>query len=524
MSRLARTTLRTLALLGTTALTAGALGAFGIIAAPGFAAPAFAAPGDGGTGSITVHKHEQTSAPLGPNDGTELDLSGQSVNPLVAGFRSCTIGGIDLATQTDWLRLKNLVVTPAAAPAQPPAVTEGGIPLPLTCGSEQKTQASDGTTTFANLPADRAYVIYESASPHGALKVAAPAIITVPYPGTTSGTWNSHPHIYPKNVIVGSGATKTSKDTFGALTYTITVPIRPLPAGETYTEFIIEDQLSQTLTYSKLATVKLTNSAGPAVPLTAADYTLTGTLNVPKTKIVLTLTPAGLGKLDTSIGEKLVLTFQASSRIADNTANTALVRINGSASVNQRALRSGGETEIGTPGNGWHYGGQHYDIFVTDPKTGVRTPVEGVGFQTYMMPDRAVTSCPATEAEITSLPNWEDDLLGPDPEDILSGADGISWMTGNSSQGLHVGAYCGYLKILPQGLKGFAGPYYHNVVDLNGKVEVELFRTDITAGDMPSLPQTGAAGNFVLVVGGTVLLLAAGTLMVARRRGVAVRG
>ncbi|SJN08494.1 Fimbrial subunit type 2 precursor [Leucobacter sp. 7(1)] len=517
MSRLARTTLRTLALLGTTALTAGALGAFGIIAAPGFAAPAFAAPGDGGTGSITVHKHEQTSAPLGPNDGTELDLSGQSVNPLVAGFRSCTIGGIDLATQTDWLRLKNLVVTAAPNPALPPIVTESGTQLPLTCGAEQLTQANDGTTTFAGLAADRAYVLFESASPDGALKVAAPAIVTVPYPGTQAGTWNSHPHIYPKNVIVGSGATKTSAAQFGVVYYTITVPIKPLPQGETYSEFIIEDQLSPDLTYARAATVKLTSSTGSAVPLTQADYTLTGDLNTSKTKLVLTLSPSGLAKLDANIEGKLVLRF-GTQAVTSNNANTALVKINGSASVNQRAHRSGSGSGVETPGPGWSYPGQHYEVFVKDPQTGARLPVAGAGIQTYMHPDRTATSCPASPAEMLSHPDWDDGFLGPAPEDNLSDTTGISWIAGIADLGLLEGPYCGYIDIMPQGYKGVTGPYLHVVTGPDGTTEVELFRVDIIAGDMPPLPETGAAGNIFLGVGGAALVLGSGVLIIARHR------
>lgn len=86
------------------------------------AGPAMAAPGEGGDGTLTVHKLEQPEGgDLGPNDGSELPLTG--VNPLEAGFTACSIDDIDLTVAADWERLKGIVVT--IDPNGDPVATEG---------------------------------------------------------------------------------------------------------------------------------------------------------------------------------------------------------------------------------------------------------------------------------------------------------------------------------------------------------------------------------------------------------------
>lgn len=526
MSAPPRRPLRAAAILGVAAIAVGALGAVAL--------PATADPGTGGTGStgsITVHKYEQMDQPIGPSDGSELDLSGITVNGLVAGFTACEITGIDLARASDWHRIPNLIARAAANPSIPPEVTEEGTPLALNCGPQRMTPTDRSGAKFANLNADRAYVVYESAPPKNAIQAAAPSIVTVPYPGTTQGNWNYHPHIYPKNTIVGSGSTKTAIGIGAAVGYTITVPVKPLAEGESYWQMEIEDQLSEYLIYTKAPTVRLTNANNSSVTLSAdTDYTVSPATNAKKTKIEFALTGTGLEKFSASVGGKLTLGF--TTPIADvdgaTTANYALIRLNGIASMGAKgaATRSGGQglgrgAEVVNPEP--FFSGQHYQV--TDRVTG--EPVQGARFNTFVHPTKQATSCPATSAELRLLTPWWDPepwaSLGVDPmilstvDDTVSDANGFTYISPNRGT-VATGAYCGYLEGVPAGYKAPAGPVYFWVAADNTRIIVQLDRVDLTAGDLPGLPVTGTTGNLKAIGAGVTLLAAAGAIAVFRRR------
>lgn len=522
MTRSLRTTLRATALLGVAALAAGSLGLI--------TTPAFADPGAGGTGSITVHKYEEMGKEMGPNDGSQLDLSGLTTNGLVAGFTACTIGGIDLAKASDWSRLKDLTVTAGNPTSTAPAVMEGANRLTLSCGSQQMTSALTFDTAFSGLTADRAYVVYESQAPKGSLKAAEPAIVTVPYPSATGSSWNYHPHIYPKNSIVGSGVTKSASSTFGRTKYTITAPIKPLAAGVTYDNFEIMDQLSKFLIYTGPTKVTLSNAAGITTTLVrGTDYELTGDQNVAQTKLEMKLSRPGLTLLEASIGGKLVLTFTADEDKAApgfTLANWARTTINGVSTLGvggrsaARAATPGGNGEdagVVNPAED-HYALTHFQVYGTIAGSGVKTPLAGVGFQAHMLPNPAATSCPATEAEIYADPKWNEDLLGFDPEDVMSDSTGRAQML-PGTRATAGGAYCAYIKIIPNGYKASPGPIYMYLDADDLEFEVVLESVNITSGDLPALPLTGASTNVALIAAGTALLMGAGALALARRRG-----
>ncbi|NYD28436.1 SpaH/EbpB family LPXTG-anchored major pilin [Leucobacter aridicollis] len=512
---------RALALLGVAAIAAGALGVG--------TAPAMAAPGDGGTGSITVHKHEYTGTVLGPNDGTELDLSGQTVNGLVAGFTVCAINGIDLSKSADWKRVNALVATGGIGPGARPAVTEGGTPLTLSCGIEKPTRAGDGVAKFDGLSADRAYVVYESTPPANALQTAQPTIVTVPLPSPNKEEWNYHPHIYPKNSIVGSGATKGGALVTGKVSYGITVPIKPLPDGEQYWEVRIDDQLSEHLVYDSVATARLTGADGKAVSLVVGvDYTVTPASNVAKTKVELVLLAPGLAKYNANIGGKLVLSFRTGMKAGGSTANRALITLNGVSSLgsgarSSRAANLGGPIEIENPE--YPFTNQHYRA--KDSKTG--DPIAGVGFTTYLHPILDGTSCPADPEELREIsPSWwelaqpwiefDDFFVVSSPDTVTTDAAGfahiIKWNQGTVGSA----TYCAYVDVVPDGYRAPAAPTLFKVTHDDMEIPVLLERSEIKPGELPALPVTGAAGTAGLIGGGAVLLLAAGVLALRRGR------
>ncbi|WP_336653019.1 MULTISPECIES: SpaH/EbpB family LPXTG-anchored major pilin [unclassified Leucobacter] len=462
--------------------------------------PAQADPGMGGMGSITVHKYEKPAdgSDFGKADGRELNVPG-SAKPLAnVGFKACWIQGIDLSKSPDWLRLEKLTATQSAA-GQAPVVSEGGSALTISCGAEVKTGA-DGAASLSMLNADRAYVVYESTPPSNATtdSVTKPTILSVPYPGTDAAPgWNYSPHIYPKNVLVGSGAAKNGVIIGNEISYDVVVPINSLGKDANnqelkYTEFKIEDTLSATLN-PKTTSVKLRNASDVEVSLTqSTDYTL----GVSGQKVTLTLLTPGLAKLDANHGGKLVLTIGAEA-IADGTsANTAKVTING------------GGSDITDPEPENVYKDAHILKHAQNRGAASTTPLAGAEFELYTQKNGAtIASCPATAVDAVNDPN-----LYKVDEEFKSGVNGLT-----ANVVLAQGDYCVYETVIPVGYK--SAPVTKWTVTANG-AELKLVNNQVgtDTGDLPALPITGAAGQVLMVAGGVALLSVAGGLLLMRRK------
>ncbi len=473
---------RATALFGAAALVAGSVALI--------ATPALADPGDGGTGTVTVHKLEQPSGSIGANDGSEINTSGAT--PLVAGFTTCAIDGVDLASSADWSRLKDISATINGSGSL--VVTENGSPLSVTCGPEQLTDLALGGATEFTLPADQAYVVYESTPAANAVAAAQPTLITVPYPGNGDAgqpTWNYAPHIYPKNVIVGSGATKDGKIVGDQVTFNVNVPIMPLDAGSTYDELRINDQLAASLEYTG-GSVALTNSAGADVVLDPADFTLTAPDGTTGIEVILNLTASGLAKVDANIGGMLTLTIHADAVASGNTANEAKITVNGT------TTDKGPEN----PDVVDYFSGAHIVKEAKNKGAAANVPLAGAGFDVYTLA-QTETACPATPdasaAQVFS--------------DQMSGADGKT-----PNQVLAAGKYCVYESTIPAGYKGLNGGMLLDVTGADDSVTVVNTQVGADTGDLPSLPVTGSTGSMLMFAGGGALLLVGITLLVARRR------
>ncbi|MFF8817710.1 SpaH/EbpB family LPXTG-anchored major pilin [Leucobacter sp. NPDC015123] len=454
--------------------------------------PAFAAPGEGGEGTLTIHKLEQPDGPLGPNDGSEIEVG--TAKPLVAGFTACTIDDIDLTIAADWERLRDIVLTLDGAGE--PVATEDGTPLALTCGTEQMTAEADGTTQFT-LPADKAYVVYESTVAANAIPAAAPSLITIPFPGNGEPgqpAWNYEPHIYPKNTLAGGGATKDGEIIGDQVSFDIMVPIPPLGAGETYQELRINDQLESFLQYTA-GTVTLEDADGNPVTLTAGtDYTLTAPSGSGGDEVVLNFLPSGLAKLDANTGGKLHLRIDATATGSGSTANEAQITINGT------STDPGTGPSVVDPEE--FFTGAHIVKEAKNKGASTNVPLAGATFDVYTAAAGA-TDCPAT----------------PDPTaaKVVDGAESAA--DGNTpNQVLAAGKYCVYETSAPAGYKPLQGGMLLDVTGENASVTVVNTQVGADEGDLPELPITGALGNVMLVAGGAALLLIAGTLVAARRR------
>ncbi|GAA1574728.1 fimbrial isopeptide formation D2 family protein/LPXTG-motif cell wall-anchored protein [Leucobacter aridicollis] len=470
---------RSSALLGAAVILAGSLGVA--------SSPAFAAPGDAGTGSITVHKLEKPeTADFGVADGTKLDLSihGDKVKPLVAGFKYCEIQGIDLKTQAGWDALKGLTAVQTVS---------DDVDVPgyntINCSQQRMTSAADGTYEFTNLVADKAYVVFESKRATGAVAVAQPAIVTVPYPGkdAVSGdpTWNYHPHIYPKNLMGGQGSTKTADLQGDQLGFDITVPIKPLGDGVTYTEFRIEDALASSVAYK-----------GGKVAIDGQDLTLgTDYTLVAGPPVKMTLTPAGLTKLNAAVGKDLVFRIDVSLVGTGTTENKAQVFINGE--------KSPTDPEIKEPESEKFFAGVHV-LKTGTTIAGDTVNLKGATFELYSVP-AATTDCKATGTEVSGAKK----VAGS----FVSGNDGKT-----NTVTVAEGTYCAYETVAPAGYKGIAKGAVFNVNAAGAYTTVDNTQMSLGAGDLPALPITGAAGNVLMLGGGALVLATAGILVATRRR------
>lgn len=475
---------RGLAALGTAAL---ALGSILLVATP-----AAATPGDAGTGTITVHKLEQTNGAVGSNDGSELTVTGAI--PLVAGFTACAIDGIDLANSTQWNRLKNLSATLNGSGDL--VVTESGTPRTTTCVAEQTTTLPAGTTSFT-LAADKAYVIYESTAAANSVSVAQPTIVTVPFPGNGAAgqpVWNYSPHIYPKNIIAGSGATKEGRIVGDKVAFDVSVPIKPLTAGEDYTELRVNDQLSSALKYTE-GSVTLRSSTAIDVPLTAGtDYTLTAPSGTNGVEVVLDFLAPGLAKLDANIGGSVVLSIKADATATGTTANEAKITLNG------KSTAPGSGPKVTDPKG--FFTGAHVLAQAKNKGAASNVALVGAGFTVFPVAASA-TDCATTQPDIATAVINDDISLanGKTPDRVLA-----------------EGKYCVYESTVPSGYKGLTGGMLFTLAGADAELTVVNTQNGADAGDLPLLPMTGGTGSVLLVSAGAVLLLGGILLIVVRRR------
>ena len=478
-----------------------AAGAFSLTSSAAFADETVppTKPGDSGVGSITVYKYEQPDEPLSEtSDGSELPAEAlENVKPIAGvGFTVCRVGGIDLTKAADWTRLANLTVTLDGEGKAVVTETVGGASTvpELDCTVATDVTDDDGRVRFDALAADFAYVVYESAPPSNAVDVAQPALLTIPYPGTSDEkVWNYDPVIYPKNTLVGSGATKNGKIIGNKVTYDIAVPINPLAPGKTYFEFTIEDALSEDLQYTS-SRVTLTTKDGVKLELVdGVDYTLehkeSDEANVSGT-VTFTMGESGLKLLDANLHSTLVLTIDADAIDSGTTANTAHITINGIT----------GDTKIDEPENFWK--NAHITKLANNRGATENVPLAGATFDIYAVGDD-VTDCGTEPIKDTTK------VFG----DQRSADDGRT-----PNQVLAEGWYCAYETAVPAGYKGDPNGVLLHVTAEDATAVVVNDQIGTDDGDLPFLPLTGSTGSMLLLGGGAAILAVGVVLFLVSRR------
>lgn len=250
--------------------------ALGVMGAVALSLPAQAANdpvGVSGTGDLTIHKYEQPTTSGGTHDGSEITSLPSGYVPIEnAGFTITPLDGYDLTKNQGWDDAKADAAALAADPSYVASLVKGGA-MP------EKMTDEFGEAPFLGLPIG-VYLVEETTLPDGAVTPVAPFLVTVPMSKTDGTGWNYDVHVYPKNSLA-ENPTKTvdtgNSYTVGQdITWTISAPIPAFADKEAFSKLVVTDTLDSRLTFKPGGLVKFTPaSTGTAVVLTdPEDYSL----------------------------------------------------------------------------------------------------------------------------------------------------------------------------------------------------------------------------------------------------------
>lgn len=484
---------RLIAAAGTLAL--GLAGAVGVSTAAMAAQPSDGtAPGNaapGSTGTLNIHKHAgSTTSDL--NNGSQ-----QTVNrpPLAdVQFTVCKVDGIDLTTSAGW------------------TAAQSKTPSNSTCAAgTSRTQTTDATglASFPGL-AIGLYKVTESSSPTG-VTAAGDFLVSIPYPSTTgtitsaSTTWLWNVHVYPKNTITGDGdKTVADPGTYGlgsTVPWTIkTRAIGSFNGGAPLTTYLIKDVLDDGLVYASTTGLTYTTPGATPTAVPAGNYSVTtsgggatggGTATV-------TFNEAGVTWLNT---------LQAGTYLTWD-LTTTVVKVG---SLENKSFENIGDDDFNTGSATTQWG----PVKVLKYHAGDKTKgLAGAEFSVYDVPTGGV--CPTTAAGLTGSPI------------TVSGATVFTSNAGGNVNiaGLYVGkngapterSYCLVETKAPNGYVLPENPVTTIVVKAEATASV-TYEVPNVPSEGPRLPLTGANGQLLaLIGGGSLVLLAAGTALVARKR------
>lgn len=279
--------------------------------------------------SLTIHKYDGDQGPRG--DGTELGDTSNLGNPLsgveftITPITERNGQPIDLDTDAGWNLIDGATVD---------QVNGGNGYVKGT--PQQVVTGADGTVT-TGLPHGLYLVEETDPGDNNIVSPAQPFLVTLPLP-QTGGKWLYDVHVYPKNKINETTPTKEVERpnalVIGSqVTWTITAPVPPKAADDTYRTFTITDRLDPRLTCESVT----------LEGFDPADYTVTcngQTANV-------SMNASGLAKLNAgdNVVMKVVTTVDS---LGDNGVieNEAVVNTNGSSVTTNKPSTNWGPLEI----------------------------------------------------------------------------------------------------------------------------------------------------------------------------------
>lgn len=479
---------RLVAALGVAALSLA--GAIGISAT---ASAAAAGPGQDGAptvGSLTIHKYAGTATSTTPPDGSLQTPSPD--RPALAGVvfkiqNVISIDGapVDLTTPEGW----DVV---SANSSSTPTVDK----LSLGSTIATVTTGADGSVKAANLPIGLYYVTEQNSGPNEITGPSVPFLVTIPLPQGSNG-WLYDVHVYPKNTV-SSEPTKTVDDAAAhklgdEVSWTVTSPSLSVQPGSSLTSFVVTDNLVAQLEFVADSVTASVISATDATttPISSADfddyfsvgYTPAG----PGGKLTITATdPAGLAYLNSlPTSDKVSFTFTTKVVGVGELENTAIVNVGGTEKETEPVTTLWGPALI-----------KKHDASTS-------SALKDAEFSVYVA--GADGARPAADAS-PILTNVKTDDEGRASIDGLKA--GEYWVQETK-------APAGY--VLPEGDSAWSGP----ITVAAGNTVTEAATVDVanTQQNVPSLPLTGANGQLLaLIGGGSLVLLAAGTALVARKR------
>ncbi|MBW3067975.1 MULTISPECIES: SpaH/EbpB family LPXTG-anchored major pilin [unclassified Actinomyces] len=519
------TSTRTLA--GRVAAGAGAL-ALTLAGLGGIAATASAAdlaPGNinpDATGTLNIHKLESGSmndGPGTPNDSP--DKTGKGVADVV--FTAYPITNLDLTTQAAWDGLADLDVPADACGANgatPSLTLPGDKAATFGTGQASAKTDGDGNTTISGLDV-AAYLVCETEAPAKVAKKAAPFLVTIPFPNNTTnnastqnGEWLYTIDVYPKNTVVlaptkGVEVTANGLQTAAQLEFPVTVTVPSIAEGDQFTAFYVTDPLNAALTDGKVASVTLDGES-----VDSDYYTVTEGQD-----LEVKFNEDGRAFLKANPNASLVITFTATAKSVTDTGNipnTAYLFVD----------TEGGDTPPDTPTNPVVSSWGNAVITKTDADNG--KTLAGATFQVYNSSDPFAATCDKTTAtgnpvSINGVDTFTTDANG---QINLTGlfVDSLVGEAGQTEDEIspenNTRCYVLVETAAPAGYTLPTGDAANTALKITaGTTTADNITIDNTKQNVPNLPLTGANGQLLMMlIGAALVLLAAGSVLVARNR------
>ncbi|QQM67743.1 SpaH/EbpB family LPXTG-anchored major pilin [Actinomyces weissii] len=532
--------------------------------------------------TLTIHKHVKPAPGTTPGHptGDKPQTASDPVEGVV--FTAYKINNLDLSNQDNWENLAKHASTPLNSSVCDGTVVGAGLPGGLTVDTAKpivfdKTSTAGEATKQLGLGA---FLICETDTSGAKVKnadvrvidKALPFIVALPYPNSkaaqgTASDWIYDVHSFPKNTVVNkpSKNVKVTEASHGLgtadqVTYTIDAVVPDVDdASENFKYFTIYDQLPKGASHVKISSVQIGTGVG-------GDGTLTAAQDVPADKYVKTVDEdtrfarvdfnqaTQLTYLESVPGQTIRVTITAQQ---DNLSEAGTAENTGYLLVDT-------ETKPYDPGN---------PPTVDEPPTGDGvppltppqgdTPPKTTGDVPPLPTNKVVTTW--GEVKVTKKDKASENLLkgatfqvfnavepyAQDCSNAVKSGDAISVLTKDSFTsdehgvvtipGLFVDEEKGtgddaptpdhnqrcYVLVETAAPAGYVLPddtAAHTPItvvagaagDAGGNNHIVITNTKTA---VPALPLTGASGQVLMMAGGAALvLLSAGTVLVARRR------
>lgn len=504
-------------------------------------------------GTITVHKKAETGNQTPGNIYTPGSVNGAGVPGSI--FTAYKLN-IDLTNNQGWDKVSKIQgdLTEACVKAQEGSLTYsvGGQAALAGGGATYVIDASDdGEGTSVPMPLG-AYLVCETQLPANALRKADPFVVTLPSPATkaggggTSAGWVYNVNVFPKNVLIdNSQVTKTvardetklaSED--GAYTFTLSTVIPALPAGDQFAYFQFADNLASSFANITVQSVAIADPNGD--DLAVSDYES----SVTKKFMIVSLKKDGLTKLKNNGGKTLTVTFKATSSTPDwvgTHTNKGAVAYK----VEKRTAPPDNPNNPWTPGKAPEpdqpipptpdkkfesneVSANAGQVKLKKVAQGTQTALKGAIFKLYAADLADTAECDAAHAA-TIAGKSTTKLVKEGLESNVNGEILVKGLKIDAKKeaAANLAAERCYIFEETQAPLGYVLPTNDaKYTAVLAKVEEpsaganSLVTVPNTVSKVPDLPLTGASGQLLMLIGGTSLVLfAAGGLMVARRKG-----